>query len=280
MHPFGRRSGSGACGSWSRPPWPVWRSGWAFRAGPPRATRPTASSPADPRLSGRPSNKRGRRPVLAAAGMSRRQLGLSEPASVDVEHVTDRLGGVTYDEVTGAMVRAAPCTCSASMSGAARGRRLARLAGRGRPSPAGCRGGPGTRHRPRGGSRPPCRRPAGGPAGAGRHGLGDLLAARPTGSQSPATASHRPVAHGRVHAGAYQRPLASRPSRQIDEATARAHANVALADLLGSRSGQVAITAVALGWVAPNDAFEPAAPDAPDATLRLAWVVEAGAKAI
>ena len=43
----------------------------------------------------------------------------------------------------------------------------------------------------------------------------------------------------------------------------------------GSRSGQVAISAVALGWIAPNDAFEPTAPDAPDATLRLAWVVEA-----
>ena len=35
------------------------------------------------------------------------------------------------------------------------------------------------------------------------------------------------------------------------------------------------IAAVALGWVAPNDAFEATAPDAPDATLRLAWVVEA-----
>jgi hypothetical protein len=72
-----------------------------------------------------------------------------------------------------------------------------------------------------------------------------------------------------------ERTLASRPSRVIDEAAARARATLALADLFGSRSGQAVISAVALGWIAPNDAFEPTAPDAPAATLRLAWVVEA-----
>ena len=72
-----------------------------------------------------------------------------------------------------------------------------------------------------------------------------------------------------------ERPLASRPARVIDEAAARARATLALADLFGSRSGQIAIATVALGWVAPNDAFDSTAPDAPDATLRLAWVVEA-----
>jgi hypothetical protein len=72
-----------------------------------------------------------------------------------------------------------------------------------------------------------------------------------------------------------ERPLAVRPARVIDEAAARAQAAITLGDLFGSRSGQVAISTVALGWIAPNDAFEPTAPDAPDATLRLAWVVEA-----
>ena len=80
---------------------------------------------------------------------------------------------------------------------------------------------------------------------------------------------------GRVHAVVRtERPLAARPARVIDEAEARARAAITLGDLFGSRSGQVAISAVALGWIAPNDAFEPTAPDAPDATLRLAWVVE------
>ena len=39
--------------------------------------------------------------------------------------------------------------------------------------------------------------------------------------------------------------------------------------------GQVSIATLGLGWVAPNSAFDPTGPDAPGATLRLAWVVEA-----
>ena len=44
---------------------------------------------------------------------------------------------------------------------------------------------------------------------------------------------------------------------------------------LRGRFGQVAISRLELGWVAPNSAFDPTGPDAPGATLRLAWVVEA-----
>ncbi len=179
------------------------------------------------------------------------------------------------------MERAAPCTCSASTSGAAS---WAPSRSAGRPWVAvACR--------------VPRRPAARATALAADLGLG--VAGQPEVRQEPddtgwAIAWPRvddgiPVAgdgvridlwpDGRVHAVVRtERPLASRPSRVIDEATARAHATVALADLLGSRPGQVAITAVALGWIALNDAFEPAAPDAPDATLRLAWVVEADAQ--
>jgi hypothetical protein len=48
-----------------------------------------------------------------------------------------------------------------------------------------------------------------------------------------------------------------------------------LGTLFGDRTDQVAITTLALAWVAPNSAFDPTGPDAPGTTLRLAWVAEA-----
>jgi hypothetical protein len=72
-----------------------------------------------------------------------------------------------------------------------------------------------------------------------------------------------------------ERPLAARPASTLDEATARARATTTLGTIFGSRSGQVSIATLGLGWVAPNSAFDPTGPDAPGATLRLAWVVEA-----
>lgn len=216
--------------------------------------------------------------VLAAAGTSRRHLGLSEPAAVEVDQVTDRYGGTTYNEVTG-------------RDGAGRRVHLQRFDERGRLVGAVSFGWQAA-----GGRRLP------GVAAARARGtalaadLGLDVAGQPEVRQEPddtgwAIAWPRvvdgiPVAgdgirvdlwpDGRVHAVVRtERPLASRPARVIDEAAARARATLALADLFGSRSGQIAIATVALGWVAPNDAFDSTAPDAPDATLRLAWVVEA-----
>jgi hypothetical protein len=81
---------------------------------------------------------------------------------------------------------------------------------------------------------------------------------------------------GRMHAIVRtERPLAARPITTLDEATARARGTAMLGTLFGDRTDQVAITTLALAWVAPNSAFDPTGPDAPGTTLRLAWVVEA-----
>ncbi|HSW42594.1 MAG TPA: hypothetical protein VLM76_08815, partial [Patescibacteria group bacterium] len=81
---------------------------------------------------------------------------------------------------------------------------------------------------------------------------------------------------GRVHAVVRsERPLAPVPASVLDEATARQRATETLGDLFGSRADQIAIVALGLGWVAPNGAFDPTAPDAPASTLRLAWIAEA-----
>ena len=239
------------------------------------ADRFVAGGPAAERAPLRPDRAA---PVLAAAGMSRRQLGLSEPASVDVEHVTDRLGGVTYDEVT-------------ERDGAGRALHLQRFDEQGRLVGAVSFGWQAA-----GGRRLPGVAAARARATALATDLGLGVTGQPEARQEPddtgwaiawpRVADGIPVPgdgvrvdlwpDGRVHAVVRtERPLAPRPSRVIDEAEARARATLTLADLFGSRSGQVAITAIGLGWIAPNDAFEPSAPDAPDATLRLAWVVEA-----
>ena len=69
---------------------------------------------------------------------------------------------------------------------------------------------------------------------------------------------------GRIHAVVRtERPLAARPSVTLDEATARDRATAELAALLGDHSARIRISTLGLGWVAPNDAFDPTAPDAP-----------------
>ena len=217
-------------------------------------------------------------PVLAAAGRSRTHLGLPEPASVGVDRVTDRYAGTTYDEVTGRGADGRPV-------------HLQRFDGQGRLVGAvsfGWQAAGGRRLQGVAAARARASRLA-----------ADLefdVGGQPEVRQEPDDTGWTiawprmvdgiPVPgdgvrvdlwpDGRVHAVVRtERPLAPRPSRLLDEATARERAASELDDLFGTRAGQVAIATVALGWVAPNDAFEPTAPDAPDATLRLAWVVEA-----
>lgn len=69
-----------------------------------------------------------------------------------------------------------------------------------------------------------------------------------------------------------ERPLAARPGRTLQPTQARTTATAFLAQRFGDPPGLTA-TAVEAAWVAPNRTFDPAAPDAPDAVLRLAWVV-------
>lgn len=79
---------------------------------------------------------------------------------------------------------------------------------------------------------------------------------------------------GSVHGLARsERALAPVPAVRLDEARAR---SVVLAQLdawfHGDRRREVFLAGLSLAWVAPNDTFATAAPDAPSPTLRLAWV--------
>lgn len=79
---------------------------------------------------------------------------------------------------------------------------------------------------------------------------------------------------GSVHGLARsERILAPLPAVRLDEARAR---SIVLTQLDGWFHGDgrrdVTLSGMGLAWVAPNDTFAPAAPDAPSAILRLAWV--------
>ena len=73
-----------------------------------------------------------------------------------------------------------------------------------------------------------------------------------------------------------ERTLSARPAALLDEGAAR---SIVLGRLdawfPGAARGQVALVALSLAWVPPNDTFAAGAPDAPSAVLRLAWVARA-----
>jgi len=216
--------------------------------------------------------------TLALAAAARSRLNLPEPAMSRVERVVDRFAGTTYDEVTasdrtgralhlerfdatgrliGAVAFGWEATGGARLANAteARGRgdRLAADLGLGATGTPDVRQGPDdsgwTLTWPR--------------VVDGVQVIGDGVRV----DLWP---------DGRMHAIVRtERALAARPAVTLDEASARARATATLVTMFGSRSGQVRIATLGLGWVAPNNAFDPTGPDAPGATLRLAWVVEA-----
>jgi hypothetical protein len=239
------------------------------------ADRFVAGGPATERV---PLRSEQAAPVLAAADLSRLRLGLPEPAGVRVDRVTDRFSGTTYDEVT-------------ATDGAGRSLHLERFDERGQLVGAVAFGWQAAGGRP---LRDADAARARGLGLAADLGLG--VSGAPDVRQDPdgsgwAIAWPRVVdgipalgdgvrvdlwPDGRFHAVVRaERPLAPRPSTLLDETAARQRATATLGDLFRSRAGQVTIAAVELAWVAPNDAFDPTAPDAPASTLRLAWVVEA-----
>lgn len=77
--------------------------------------------------------------------------------------------------------------------------------------------------------------------------------------------------HGLV---ASEHPLAARPTSTIPAASASTIV-AALLDrwIPAAERGDARIVGTALSWVAPNDTFESAKPDAPAAVRRMAWVV-------
>lgn len=70
-----------------------------------------------------------------------------------------------------------------------------------------------------------------------------------------------------------ERPLALRPSTVLTAEAARSIAGRIVAARFAASAGALAVIAVEQDWVAPNDTWDPAHPDAPDATLRRAWIV-------
>jgi hypothetical protein len=216
--------------------------------------------------------------ALALAGTVRRRLGLPEPASSRVDRVVDRFDGTTYDEVT-------------ASDTAGRALHLERFDARGRLVGAvafGWQAGGGTLLADAAAARARGDRLAA-DLGLDAAGTPDIRRADDGSGWTctwPRIVDGVPVVgdgvrvdlwpDGRMHAVVRtERPLAPPPAAVIDQAAARNLATSALATMFGSRSGQVAIATLGPGWVAPNSAFDPDGPDAPGATLRLAWIVEA-----
>ena len=70
-----------------------------------------------------------------------------------------------------------------------------------------------------------------------------------------------------------ERPLAAAPGRRIGPGQMRRIAERTVAGRYGASATELSVESSQLAWVAPNDAWNGAAPDAPGQTLHLAWVV-------
>jgi hypothetical protein len=71
----------------------------------------------------------------------------------------------------------------------------------------------------------------------------------------------------------WSRPLAAAPTRRLSDGAAKKLAATIVGDRFGSEAPRLRATATELAWIAPNDTWSPSSPDAPAATLRLAWLV-------
>ncbi|MFI5225261.1 MAG: hypothetical protein ACHQ3P_01150 [Candidatus Limnocylindrales bacterium] len=214
---------------------------------------------------------------IARADATRTQLGLPLPARQIVSHVVDRFAGTTYDEVT-------------AFDGVGRMTALQRFDPAGRLTAAVRFGLTGD----------------GGPA------LADASAARQRAEMLASAALGTPPAgvigiartgsdggwtvvwtrlvagipvpgdgvrvqlwpDGSLHGfSRTERSLAPAPAVTLDRSTARGLVDAQLGRWFsGTQRSEVTVTAMELGWMAPNDTFSPARPDAPSSTLRLCWV--------
>ena len=257
-------------------------AGTAIALGFPGGTSPLDA--ASPFVTGGPVTERA--PVtsdkaaaaLARAAQVRSRLALPEPVAARVERVIDRFDGTAYDEVT-------------ESDAAGRALRLHRFDARGRLVGAVAFG-----WQTAGGPRLPNAAAARARGSRLATDLGLEAAGTPDVQQAPDASGWTlswprsvdgvPVIgdgvrvdlwpDGRMHAIVRtERPLATRPATTLDEATARTRATATLGTIFGTRASQVSVATLGLGWVAPNSTFDPTGPDAPGATLRLAWIVEA-----
>jgi hypothetical protein len=70
-----------------------------------------------------------------------------------------------------------------------------------------------------------------------------------------------------------ERPLAAAPDGRVSVKTAHRIAQSFVAERYAGAAKELRVVATELAWVAPNDTWAPQRPDAPEPTLRLAWVV-------
>jgi hypothetical protein len=243
---------------------------------------PPAGSAADSFVAGQRSTTRTpvgdkeAKSLRERAAAHRRAIGVGAVGSASVERVRDRFTGLTYDEVV-------------DRDGQGQTLALQRFDAAGRLLAAVRFGG----HNPKqvtladaAGAQAAALRHAQaldlGPAGTARVRRG---AAEEWVVEWPRVVDGIPVpgdgvvvrtwVDGSLHTAVrHERPLAERPGRQITTGEARRLAGDRLAGWLDARHrGEWRIEGSSLAWVAPNDAFEPGAPDAPASVLQLAWVV-------
>ena len=225
---------------------------------------------------------RTRRPVRGNAATVRaaaheRVLGLAAATRRTVDRVVDRRGQRTYDEVTDLDAAGRPV---AVLRYALDGRLVAATQlgwrpGPGRPLAGGPgRDGGGRSPRPLGRDDP--RRHRGRRAARHERLVGPLGPGRRRRARAGRRAA-RPALAGRVVPRARRRPsIRWRPGRRARSRGRRPRRPWAGCSTAGSRrriAASARIASAALAWVAPNDTFEPARPDAPADVRRLAWVV-------
>lgn len=203
-------------------------------------------------------------------------LGLPAASKVSVDTVTDRFLGVTYTEVTATDPTTGPVAMTrydtdGRLLGAVRfGWHASSGPGLGSPAAAEARAAALLRG-----------------VGLGRDGAAVVTPAADDGwiARWPRIVAGVPAlgdgiavtlfGDGALHAVARsERPLAAAPTAPLPEAQARRTAGDRLDGWFRAADRrQARIEGLALAWVAPNDAFDPAGPDAPAPVLRLAWVV-------
>ena len=75
----------------------------------------------------------------------------------------------------------------------------------------------------------------------------------------------------------WEHPLAARPATVVALEIARSAAESWLDERFGAAASAYEITEMSVAWVAPNDTWDPAKPDAPDPLRQLAWIARADA---